>query len=360
LIEEKDKHIEHLISAIVLFLIIIGCFLVLRPFISALLWAVILSFSTWPVYQWWVQVFKGRKTLAATAMTFLLIGAFVIPVVVIGISFAGEATTLVGNIREAFDKGLPALPAWIGNLPVIGPEIQKYWTAWTIDQEQFVNFLKPYIKPVRDQILTGGAVMGQAFFQILLSIIVCFFFYRDGEDTAQSLANFLRRIAGERTDRLIKVAADTTKGVVYGILGTAGVQGMLAWIGFFVSGVPGALLLGFFTFFLALIPMGPPLIWIPVAIWLFYQKSAAWGIFMAIWGMLVISGVDNFVKPYLISRGGNLPFILILLGVLGGVIAFGFIGVFLGPTLLALGYSLVSEWTTKREPPETQESSNSL
>ncbi|OGW54909.1 MAG: hypothetical protein A2Y81_10840 [Nitrospirae bacterium RBG_13_43_8] len=348
---------EHLVSAIVLFVIIIGCFFVLRPFISALLWAVILSFSTWPIYKWWVRIFKDRKTLAATVMTLLLFGAFVIPVVVIGMSFASEATTLIRNVRELFDKGLFVLPAWIGNLPVIGPEIQKYWTAWTIDHKQLVNFLKPYIKPIRDQILAGGAVMGQAFFQILLSIIVCFFFYRDGEKTAQSLSNFLRRIAGDRTDRLIKVAADTTKGVVYGIMGTAAVQGALAGIGFLIAGIPGALLLGFFTFFLSLIPMGPPLIWIPVTIWLFYQGHTAWGIFMAIWGMFVISGIDNFVKPFLISRSGNLPFILILLGVLGGVIAFGFIGVFLGPTLLALGYSLISEWTASRDAPETEESS---
>ncbi len=357
MIEEKDKHIEHLVSAVVLFIIILGCFFVLRPFISALLWAVILSFSTWPVYEWWVRVLKGRKTLAASVMTFLLICAFVIPVVVISISFANEATTLVAKIREMYDQGLPALPAWVDQLPFIGPEIQKYWQTWTIDHEQLVDFLKPYIKPVRQQIFAGGAVVGQALFQILLSITVCFFFYRDGEETAQRVANFLKRIAGERTDRLIKVAANTTKGVVYGVLGTAAVQGALAGIGFFIAGVPGALLLGFFTFFFALIPMGPPLIWIPATIWLFSYKSAAWGIFLALWGTFVISGVDNIVKPYLISRGGNLPFVLILLGVLGGVIAFGVIGVFLGPTLLALGYSLISEWTAGKETAETEETS---
>jgi predicted PurR-regulated permease PerM len=191
--------------------------------------------------------------------------------------------------------------------------------------------------------------MGHALFQIILSITVCFFFYRDGEDTAQSVVNFLKRIAGERTDRLMTVAANTIKGVVYGVLGTAATQGTFAGIGFFIAGVPGALLLGFFTFFFALIPMGPPFIWVPATIWLFYYKGVAWGIFMALWGMFIISGIDNVVKPLLISHGVNLPFILILLGVLGGVIAFGFIGVFLGPTLLALGYSLISEWTSSRD-----------
>ena len=355
--EAKDKRIEHLISAVVLSLVIIGCFFVLRPFLSALLWAVILSFSTWPVYKWWERILKGRKTLAATFMTILLICAFVIPIVVISFSFADEAAAIIIKIRKIFDEGPPPLPAWIGNLPLIGPEIQKYWQAWSIDHDQLTSFLKPYIKPIREQLFAGGALMGHAIFQMLLSISVCFFFYRDGEETAQSVANFLRKIAGKRADRLIKVAADTTKGVVYGVLGTAGIQSAFAGIGFFIAGVPGALLLGFFTFFFALVPMGPPLLWIPATIWLFYYKGVVSGFFMAVWGTFVISGIDNVVKPLLISRGVNLPFILILLGVFGGVIAFGFIGIFLGPALLALGYSLISEWTSGKDAPETGEPS---
>jgi predicted PurR-regulated permease PerM len=355
--EQKDKYIEHLISAVVLLVLIVGCFFVLRPFISALLWAVILTFSTWPVYQWLVKRLGGRKTLAATIMTLLLTATFVVPLLFIGLRFAGEATDLVARIRAAFEQGLPPLPAWVENLPIVGNSLYESWEEWTIDQAQFEDALEPYLKQIRQFILKSTPGMALALFQMLLSIVVCFFFYRDGEETAQSLANFLRRIAGERSERLLKVAANTTKSVVYGILGTAAVQGAFAAIGFFIAGVPGAFLLGFITFFFAFIPNGPPLIWIPAAIWLFYEKSTAWGIFMAVWGMFIVSGVDNFVKPYLISRGGNLPFVLILLGVLGGVIAFGFIGVFLGPTLLALGYSLISEWTSRKQSSETGETS---
>ena len=353
--EQNGGHIEKFVSAVVLLVLIAGCFLVLRPFISALLWAIILSFSTWPVYEWWTRVLKGRKTLAATIMTLLLAGVFVVPVLIMGLSFADEATSLIARIRQSFETGLPPLPPWVERLPVIGADLHQRWLEWTADRTQFENFIGPYQKQISFYILTSTSVIAQALLQILLSIVVCFFFYRDGEKTAQSFANFLRRIAGANANRLIKVAADTTKSVVYGIMGTAVVQATLATIGFFISGVPGAIVLGFFTFFLALIPMGPPLIWIPAAIWLFYQKSVAWGIFMAIWGTLVVSGVDNVVKPYLISRGGNLPFILIIIGVFGGVIAFGFIGVFLGPTLLALGFSLISEWTSLKDSPETKE-----
>jgi predicted PurR-regulated permease PerM len=353
--EEGEKHIEHLVSAIILLILILGCFFVLRPFISALLWAVILSFSTWPVYKWWTHILKGRKTLAATVMTLLLAGIFIVPVLVIGLSFTDEAMNFITRIRQTFQTGLPALPEWVARLPFIGADISRRWQEWTADKTQFEQFIDPYLKQVRTYIFTAAPVVAQALFQILLSIIVCFFFYRDGEETAQSLKNFLKKVAGERSERLIKVAADTTKSVVYGIIGTAAVQGLLQTIGFLIAGVPGALLFGFITFFLSLIPMGPPLVWIPAMIWLFYKGSVAWGIFMGIWGMFVVSGVDNIVKPYLISRGGNLPFILILLGVLGGVIAFGFIGVFLGPTLLALGFSLVSEWTSRKDTAQAEE-----
>jgi len=353
--EKSDKYIEHLVSAIVLLVLIAGCFFVLRPFISALLWAMILSFSTWPVYKWWTHILKGRKTLAATIMMLLLAGIFIIPLLVIGLSFSDEVTSLIARIRTAFETGLPPLPQWAEKLPFIGSDLSQRWQEWTADKTQFEKFADPYLKQIRMYILKSTPVIAQALFQILLSIIVCFFFYRDGEKTAQSLSNFLKKIAGERAERLIKVAVDTTKSVVYGIIGTAAVQGVLQTIGLLIAGVPGALLFGFLTFFLSLIPMGPPLIWIPATIWLLYKGSIAWGIFMGIWGMFVVSGVDNFVKPYLISRGGNLPFILILLGVLGGVITFGFIGIFLGPTLLALGFSLLSEWTSRKGSPEAEE-----
>jgi predicted PurR-regulated permease PerM len=152
------------------------------------------------------------------------------------------------------------------------------------------------------------------------------------------------RLSGDRGRRLVGVAATTMRGVVYGIIGTAIAQGVAAGIGFLIAGVPAAPLLGLATFFLSPVPIGPPLVWIPAAIWLFYHGSTGWAIFMAIWGVAVVSSVDNVIKPLIISRGSNLPFILVLLGVLGGVVAFGFIGLFLGPTLLAIGYVILQEW----------------
>jgi predicted PurR-regulated permease PerM len=138
---------------------------------------------------------------------------------------------------------------------------------------------------------------------------------------------------------------NTIRGVVFGILGSLLAQGILAGVGFLVAGVPGALLLGFLTLFLSLVPGGPALLWLPASVWLYKQGATGWAIFLALWGLLVVGTADNVIKPYLIGRGSDLPFIIVLLGVLGGALAFGVIGIFLGPTLLAVGYTVVRDWT---------------
>ena len=173
--EQKDKYIEHLISAVVLLVLIVGCFFVLRPFISALLWALILSFSTWPVYQWWVKRLKGRKTLAATIMTLLLTATFVVPILFIALRFAGEAADLVARMRAAFEQGLPPLPPWVEHLPIVGNSLYESWEDWTIDPAQFEDELEPYLKQIRQFILKSTPGMALALFQILLSVVVCFF-----------------------------------------------------------------------------------------------------------------------------------------------------------------------------------------
>jgi predicted PurR-regulated permease PerM len=180
--------------------------------------------------------------------------------------------------------------------------------------------------------------------QLGLAVFVAFFLFRNGEYAAERMRRAADRLGSARGRYLLQVAGNTVIGVVYGILGTALAQGVLAAIGFLIAGVPGAFLLGLATFFLSIVPVGPPLIWGAAAIWLFYQGSVGWAVFMVLWGVLVISMVDNFLKPIIISRGSSLPFVLVFLGVLGGVVAFGFIGVFLGPTLLAVGYRVVNEW----------------
>jgi len=190
----------------------------------------------------------------------------------------------------------------------------------------------------------GGAV-GQGLLQILIALFVAFFFYRDGDRVKQLLAEGMVRLAGpEHGALLVSTAQSAVKGVVYGLIGTAVAQAAVALLGFLIAGVPGAMLLAALTFVLSLVPMGPVLIWGGAAVWLYMQGQVGWAIFMVVYGAAVISSVDNFVKPILMSRAGNLSMLLVVLGVFGGAIAFGFIGLFVGPALLAVAWNLVKVW----------------
>jgi predicted PurR-regulated permease PerM len=209
--------------------------------------------------------------------------------------------------------------------------------------------LSQYLLPLRTWALGITADLGQGILYLSLSVFIAFFFYRDGKLLSEKLVALFTRVGGFEAAKLLRIAGDTIKSVVYGILGTALAQGFLAGIGFAIAGVPSALLLGVITCFLSLIPIGPPLIWIPATLWLFQQGQTGWAIFLALWGVGVVSAIDNVLKPYFISKGSHLPFILIFLGILGGVLAFGLVGIFLGPTLIAIVFMLFQKWSNSDE-----------
>lgn len=341
-----SNRIEAVAGVAALGLLAIGCLIVLRPFLSSILWALVLSFSTWRLYSWLLALLNDRKTLAATLMTVLVAAVLVVPLALLGGTLADHVTAVVGMVRLLLDQGLPAPPEWLHSLPILGQDLYEYWLGLTNNDAAFTTAVVPYVGQARDWMLKSGANLGQGAIELTLSVLICFFFYRDGSEAARKLHSGVRRLAGDRAQHLLDVAGATIKGVVYGIMGTAFAQGSLAAIGLWLAGVPGALLLGFVTFVLSMIPMGPPFVWVPATLWLFYTGSTGWGIFMALWGLFVVSSVDNVLKPWLISREARLPLLLVFLGVLGGIIAFGFIGIFLGPTLLAVGYTLLQQWVS--------------
>lgn len=340
--------IEQWITLVVLAVLVGGVYLVLQPFLTALIWAIILSCTTWPVFTGLQRVMRGRATLAALLVTLAVALVVLAPFVIVGVSLAQNANELLEQGKRLIDEGPPNPPAWVGQIPLIGEQTQAYWASIAHDSASLMADLKRYVQPLQAFALSSGAAVVQGVLQLALSILIAFFFYRDGEAMSQRLTASVGRIAGERGRHLIGVAVTTMRGVVYGILGTAIAQGVLAAVGFGLAGVPAAPLLGLLTFFLSPVPIGPPLVWAPAAFWLFSQGQTGWGVFMLVWGVAVVSSVDNLVKPLIISRGSNLPFMLVLLGILGGVVAFGFIGVFLGPTLLALGFALIEEWSREQ------------
>lgn len=345
-----EKRYEQYAQLTAVVILVVGCFLVLKPFLTAMLFAAVVCTSTWPIYLALRERLANRDGLAALSMTMSLVLLIILPLALVAYNLADNVSALYAALKGIVDSGPPEPPAWLTGLPLVGDAIDGYWRRIATSQEEMMALANRLLEPTRRFLLAGGMLLGQGVVEMSLAAFVAFFFYRDGGALVQAVRVGLERISGPHAVGLLGIIEGTVRSVTYGLLGTALAQGVVATIGFAIAGVPAPFLLGMATFLLSLIPVGPPLIWGGAAIWLFSQGATGWGIFMALWGMLVISGVDNVLKPLLISRGSSLPLLLIMLGVMGGAVAFGFVGIFIGPTLLAVGFSLVKKWTTPPEP----------
>lgn len=337
------RQFEQVIGVIALGLLLIGCFAVMRQFISALLWSAVLCFCLWPVHRRLLVRVGNRRNFAAILTTLVLVLFLVLPFVTIAVTLSGDVGDLARATYKWIDSGPPDPPSWLESIPAVGDRAKAMWQEFADDRAKLGQMMKKVIQPASAWLLSAGLGIGRGVVEVGLSVFLAFFLFRDGAALTNHLTAGLGRVAGERGRHMLEVAGSTVRGVFYGILGTGIVQGIMAAVGFLIAGVPGATLLGLLTFFLSVVPAGPTLVWLPVTIWLFQQGSTGWAIFMLVWGMGV-SSVDNVLRPWFISQGSNLPFVLIFFGVVGGALAFGFIGVFLGPTLLAVAYRLVEEW----------------
>ncbi|MDR0212122.1 MAG: AI-2E family transporter [Pseudomonas putida] len=330
----------------ILLLALLGAGLwVMAPFISALLWGAILAFASWPLMRLLTRVLGGRETLAASLLTAVWILVVALPLVWLGFNLADHIRDATAFIRDVQVDGLPDAPDWLGSIPLVGERLVRWWDSMDQQGAALLASIKPHLGQVGNWFLARSAQIGSGALELTLSLVFVFFFYRDGPRLAAFVLRLLQRLMGDRAEYYLDLVAGTVQRVVNGVIGTAAAQGLLALIGFLIAGVPGAIVLGLVTFMLSLIPMGPPLAWIPATGWLVWKGEYGMAVFLGLWGTFIISGVDNVLKPYLISRGGNLPLVIVLLGVFGGLLAFGFIGLFIGPTLLAVGYSLLLDWS---------------
>ena len=390
-------------GGVALLLLLTGCFFVLRPFITALMWAMILAYSLYPMQRLFTRWFRGSRTLAACLVTITVTLVLVGPVVLIGMSLAQDGKDLAVATRNWFMAMPERPPEWVGQTPVFGNELSAYWRGFAEDRDRWMAQLDKEVKTpppqakivmetgdglvvqdqpptlnepagdeaasqdhkadsshavfvlgrlltvVRSWLISAGLKVGQGVTQVLVSAFLAFFLLRDAPELSERLVVAVGRLAGDRGRHLIGVAGDTVRGVIFGILGTAIAQAFVSGLGFWIAGVPGVVLLSVLTFFLAVIPLGPPLIWVPAALWLFAQNKPGMGVFMLLYGLIPISSVDNFLRPYLISQGNKMPFALIFCGVIGGAVAFGLVGIFIGPTLLAVAFRLIEEWSSNRQ-----------
>ncbi|USW02941.1 AI-2E family transporter [Pseudomonas pergaminensis] len=336
---------DRLLVQILLLVLFGASFWVMAPFWSALFWGAVLAFASWPLMVLLTRWLGGRESLAAGILTLCWMLLVALPLVWLGFNLADHVRDATALIKDIQVDGLPEAPTWLGSIPFVGERLVAMWDS--IDQQgaALMVSIKPYLGQVGNWLLARSAQIGGGILELTLSLVFVFFFYRDGPRLAMFVHRLLERLIGDRAGYYIELVAGTVQRVVNGVIGTAAAQAVLALIGFLIAGVPGALVLGIVTFLLSLIPMGPPLVWIPATAWLAWKGDYTYAVFLGVWGTFIISGVDNVLKPYLISRGGNLPLVIVLLGVFGGLIAFGFIGLFIGPTLLAVAYSLLMDWS---------------
>ena len=329
--------------------IVVGIFLVLQPFLSALLVAGVLAIATWPLYQRIHDAMGGRATWSAALMMLLILVLVVIPIAVLAGAAADQLPALVNLVKGWFAGGI-RVPEQLKSIPVVGERIYDQLALLAGDKDQLTALAQKALEPAGRLSVVAVRTLGDGILQLLLVTFIVFFYYRDGHRVAHLIRRISGRISGTMSTEVLDIIVGTTRSVFIGIVGTAAAQGVAAFIGFLIAGVPAAFLLSVATFVLSVVPMGPVLVWGGAAVWLYLQGETGWTIFMVIWGAVVISSIDNFLKPLLIARGSTLSLGLIFLGVLGGVFAFGFIGVILGPVLLALGVALGREWISARDP----------
>ena len=325
--------------------IALGCFFVVRPFLTAIIIAAIVTVVSWPLFSRFKTNMGNRPTPASLLMVTLLVVCLIIPTMFLSAAIAQQLPSAIANVTE-YIRTMTA-PVWVKDIPMIGTWLYNQ-LAIVFQPKALADLMVKMIDPITREVLTIAMALGNGLVQMALVAFIAFFFYRDGDLLATRANEFLEKVSGELSHELSHILVNTTRSVVYGIVGTAAGQSLAACIGFIIVGAPGTLLLSVAVFILSVVPIGPPLVWGPVAIWLYAQGEIGLALFMVAWGCLVVASVDNFLKPLLIARGSSLPLSLVFLGVFGGVIAFGFMGLILGPVLLAVGVAMVKTWLSQK------------
>lgn len=338
------KLLEPVTTLVALGLLIGGCVMILLPFSSALVWAAIFVFSTRQAYWRVNALLGGRNWLAASLFVLLIFTVIVLPLLYAIVSFGSVASDFALKLKDQLANGIPPLPEWLTGIRWVGPTISEWWDKLILGDADVRQQLNDVLMFGLKETLKFGGIAGQGIGMLVLSGVMALFFYAGLPAVTQWLQAGMQRVSGSRAEQLLNIAGGTIQGVVFGILGTALAQGFLVGISLFIAGIPSAAGLAFLAIILSLVPFGAALIWGPAAFWLYQQEQTGMAIFMVIWCAGIAGSADNIIKPLVIGQNSNLPFVLIVLGILGGVLQFGALGVFLGPTLLAIGFALAKEW----------------
>lgn len=317
---------------------------VLRPFLAAGVWAAMIVVATWPGFLVLEARFGGRRAPAIALMTLAMLLLLVLPLWLAVDTIAGNAGTLTALADHLIANGLPPLPRWIAELPLVGATLAGLWAQLAAGgTDGIIAQVTPYAADTGKWVLGQVGGLGGMLVQFLLIVTIAAIMYSGGEPAARLVRRFGRRLAGARGENSVILAGQAIRGVALGVGVTALVQTVLGGLGLALAGVPFAALLSAVMLLLCIAQVGPVLVLLPAAGWLFWMDDTGWAVFLVVWS-LIVGSLDNFLRPMLIRRGADLPLLLIFAGVIGGMLGFGLIGIFVGPVVLAITWTLLQAW----------------
>ncbi len=326
-----------------------GSFWILRPFLPAIIWSAMIVVATWPLMLAVQARLWNRRRLAVAVMTVALLLVLVVPFSLAIGTIAANADQIGAWVKSLGDMTLPPAPRWLAHLPLIGSSLAESWQKFASSGPGELSArLSPYARQIGGWLLARAGSFGMLFVHFALTLALSAILFVKGEMVAGAVHRFAWKIAGPRGENAALLAAQAIRAVALGIIVTALAQSALSGIGLAISGVPYAAFLTALIFILAVAQLGVAPVLVPIAIWLFWKGSVGWGTFLLIWTAL-IGLLENFLRPMLIRRGADVPLLLIFAGVVGGLIAFGIIGLFIGPVVLAVSYTLLAEWVREAE-----------
>lgn len=347
---DPDSTVRRLLLSILLVALSLLCLMVLSPFVTPILWAAILAYASWPLFRRLRSALHGWNTTAALLMTLMLTLAVVLPMLWILVLVQGELTYAYQSLSQYLAQGPHPLPPTIRAIPWLGERLQATLDNYAANPTVLAQQLSAWALRWSSNLgkLLGG--VGRNVVKLSLSMITLFFFFRDGDTISKQTLAVIRRFFSQRLTPYLITAGKVTRAVVYGMLITACTQGLIAGIGYWVFGLAAPVLLGTLTALLSVVPMvGTAIVWAPLSLWLMSSGHLARGSLLLLWGALLVHPADNVLRPILISNAASVPFLLVMFGVLGGLEAFGFIGIFLGPVLLAVAMAIWREWAAEQQ-----------
>jgi Ca2+-transporting ATPase len=344
--------IRHLIPGILLASLLLLAYMVLSEFLLSLTWAFILAYVTWPLYRWLRHRLKNKSTLSAGLMTLMITTVIFLTIYWLANLLQEELKNAYQTLLVSFSQGSYQLPDAINRIPWLGPYLQDWLDRLSSDWTEVAKDLAGWLRQWLGEFAYFLGNIGRYVVKLAVILVTLFFCFRDGEEAIKQLRQGIVRFLGKHQDVYLQAIGQTTKAVVYGLVLAALVQGILAGIGYFVAGVKAPVLFGAVTALLALVPMGATLVWVPIGITLLLIDQIWAGIGLLLWGFLVVSTVDNVIRPLVISGTGRVPFLVVMFGVLGGLNAFGAVGLFLGPVILAVLLAVWQAWLEQQREQE--------